>query len=282
LRRLSRLGWRRKMVVCGAGTRAEGAWAVEPRQESPRRCRDTPPPADSHRPPFVRIPPAASGPFPSAARASQGDSGRRAYLPDPRYVGLSAFAMSWPCSVSQRTGASPGCGPTCKSYGWMSNRPLPDDPLWYKDAIIYETHVRTFYDSNNDGIGDFRGLTLKLDYLQQLGVTCIWLLPFFPSPLRDDGYDISDYRDVHPSYGTLDDFRAFLAAAHERQLRVIIELVVNHTSDQHPWFQRARRATPGSMERDYYVWSDTDKKYAGARIIFTDTEKSNWSWDPEA
>jgi maltose alpha-D-glucosyltransferase / alpha-amylase len=164
----------------------------------------------------------------------------------------------------------------------MPNLPLPDDPLWYKDAIIYETHVRAFYDINNDGIGDFKGLTLKLDYLQQLGVTCIWLLPFFPSPLRDDGYDIADYRDVHPSYGTLDDFRAFLTAAHERQLRVIIELVINHTSDQHPWFQRARRAPAGSVERDFYVWSDTDKKYSGARIIFTDTEKSNWAWDSEA
>jgi maltose alpha-D-glucosyltransferase / alpha-amylase len=164
----------------------------------------------------------------------------------------------------------------------MAARLLPDDPLWYKDTIIYETHVKAFYDSNNDGIGDFRGLTLKLDYLQELGVTCIWLLPFFPSPLRDDGYDIADYRNVHPSYGTLDDFRAFLDAAHDRGLRVLIELVINHTSDQHPWFQRARRSPPGSVERDYYVWSDTDKKYSDARIIFTDTEKSNWAWDSEA
>src|SRR5580658_10003775 len=156
------------------------------------------------------------------------------------------------------------------------------DPQWFKDAVIYETHVRAFFDSDNDGIGDFRGLTQKLDYLQDLGVTCLWLLPFFPSPLRDDGYDISDYLNVHRSYGTLDDFRNFLNAAHARNLQVLIELVVNHTSDQHPWFQAARRALPGSPERDYYVWSDTDKKYAGARIIFTDTEKSNWSWDPEA
>jgi maltose alpha-D-glucosyltransferase/alpha-amylase len=156
------------------------------------------------------------------------------------------------------------------------------DPLWYKDAIIYETHVKGFFDSNQDGIGDFAGLTQKLDYLQFLGVTCIWLLPFFPSPLRDDGYDIAEYTNVHPSYGTLDDFRAFLDAAHARDMQVIIELVINHTSDQHPWFQRARRAAPGSSERDFYVWSDTDKKYSGARIIFTDTEKSNWSWDPEA
>ncbi len=156
------------------------------------------------------------------------------------------------------------------------------DPLWYKDAIIYETHVKAFFDRNNDGIGDFQGLTEKLDYLQTLGVTCLWLLPFFPSPLKDDGYDISDYNDVHPSYGTMDDFRTFLSAAHERDIQVLIELVVNHTSDQHPWFQAARRAHAGSEERDFYVWSDSDHKYGDARIIFTDTEKSNWAWDPEA
>jgi maltose alpha-D-glucosyltransferase/alpha-amylase len=156
------------------------------------------------------------------------------------------------------------------------------DSLWYKDAIIYELHVRAFKDSNGDGIGDFGGLLQKLDYLQDLGVTCLWLLPFFPSPLKDDGYDISDYLGVHPIYGTMDDFTAFLAAAHERGLQVMIELVINHTSDQHPWFQRARRSPPGSPERDYYVWSDTDKKYQDARIIFTDTEKSNWTWDSEA
>ncbi|HYK63180.1 MAG TPA: maltose alpha-D-glucosyltransferase [Bryobacteraceae bacterium] len=156
------------------------------------------------------------------------------------------------------------------------------DPLWFKDAILYELHVKAFKDSNGDGIGDFGGLLQKLDYLQDLGVTCLWLLPFFPSPLKDDGYDISDYLSVHPMYGTMDDFTAFLAAAHERGLQVMIELVINHTSDQHPWFQRARRSPPGSPERDYYVWSDTDKKYQDARIIFTDTEKSNWTWDPEA
>jgi maltose alpha-D-glucosyltransferase/alpha-amylase len=156
------------------------------------------------------------------------------------------------------------------------------DPLWYKDAIIYELHVRAFFDANQDGIGDFRGLIQKLDYLQDLGVTCLWLLPFFPSPLRDDGYDISDYTDIHPSYGTLDDFREFLAAAHARGLQVLIELVINHTSDQHAWFQAARRAPPGSPEREFYVWSDSDQRYGGARIIFTDTEKSNWTWDPEA
>src|ERR1700733_9232938 len=156
------------------------------------------------------------------------------------------------------------------------------DPLWYKDAIIYELHVKAFMDSNNDGIGDFQGLLSKLDYLQDLGVTCLWLLPFFPSPLRDDGYDIADYLSVHPNYGTMDDFREFLIQAHNRGLQVMIELVINHTSDQHPWFQRARLAPKGSPERDFYVWSDTDQKYTGARIIFTDTEKSNWTWDPEA
>jgi maltose alpha-D-glucosyltransferase / alpha-amylase len=156
------------------------------------------------------------------------------------------------------------------------------DPLWYKDAIIYETHVKAFFDHNNDGVGDFRGLLDKLDYLQDLGVTCLWLLPFFPSPLKDDGYDIADYNNVHPSYGTMDDFTKFLNAAHERNLQVLVELVVNHTSDQHPWFRSARIAPPGSEERDFYVWSDSDQKYRDARIIFTDTEKSNWAWDPEA
>ena len=165
----------------------------------------------------------------------------------------------------------------------MPNRRLgsASDKLWYKDAIIYELHVKAFADSNADGIGDFPGLMQKLDYLQDLGVTCIWLLPFFPSPLRDDGYDIADYINVHPSYGTLDDFKAFLAAAHDRELQVMIELVINHTSDQHPWFQAARNAPAGSPERDYYVWSDSDDKYKDARIIFTDTEKSNWTWDPD-
>jgi maltose alpha-D-glucosyltransferase/alpha-amylase len=155
------------------------------------------------------------------------------------------------------------------------------DPVWYKDAIIYELHVRAFKDSNADGVGDFPGLIQKLDYLQDLGVTCLWLLPFFPSPLKDDGYDIADYMNVHPMYGTMDDFRAFLAAAHERDLQVMIELVINHTSDQHPWFQAAR-VSRDAPERDFYVWSDTDQKYKDARIIFTDTERSNWTWDPVA
>ncbi|WP_433970676.1 maltose alpha-D-glucosyltransferase [Tunturiibacter lichenicola] len=156
------------------------------------------------------------------------------------------------------------------------------DPLWYKDAIIYEIHVRAFMDSNADGIGDFPGLMSKLDYLQDLGVTCLWLLPFFPSPLRDDGYDIANYVDVNPSYGTLDDFKQFLDAAHLRGMQVMIELVINHTSDQHPWFKAARLAPKGSPERDMYVWSDTDKLFEGVRIIFTDTEKSNWTWDDVA
>lgn len=156
------------------------------------------------------------------------------------------------------------------------------DPLWYKDAVIYELHVRAFSDSNADGIGDFRGLTSKLDYLQDLGVTAIWLLPFYPSPLKDDGYDIADYTDVHPDYGTLQDFKVFLREAHARGLRVITELVINHTSDQHPWFQRARRAPPGSPWRNFYVWSDTPERYREARIIFKDFETSNWTWDPVA
>jgi len=153
---------------------------------------------------------------------------------------------------------------------------------WYRDALIYEVHVRAFYDSNGDGIGDFNGLTQRLPHLQDLGVTCLWLLPFYPSPLRDDGYDIADYTTINPIYGSLDDFQRFLDEAHTRNIRVLTELVINHTSDQHPWFQRARRAPKGSPERDFYVWSDTDTRYAGTRIIFIDTEKSNWTLDPVA
>jgi len=156
---------------------------------------------------------------------------------------------------------------------------IKQDPLWYKDAVIYQVHVRTFQDSNGDGIGDFPGLTQRIDYLQELGITAGWLMPFFPSPLRDDGYDIADYRSVHPSYGTLDDFKAFLASAHERGIRIIIELVLNHTSDQHPWFQESR-SSRDNLKRDWYVWSETDNRYKGARIIFLDTEMSNWAWDP--
>ncbi len=155
------------------------------------------------------------------------------------------------------------------------------DPHWYKKAIIYELHVRAFYDSNGDGIGDLPGLVEKLPYLQDLGVDCIWLLPMYPSPLKDDGYDIADYTKIHPDYGTLEDFQRLLNEAHKRGMRVLTELVVNHTSDQHPWFQESR-LDPLSPKRDWYVWSDTDDKYKGARIIFLDTERSNWTWDPQA
>lgn len=161
-----------------------------------------------------------------------------------------------------------------KPYFWQD-----DDSLWYKDAVLYELHVRAFYDSDRDGIGDFAGLTEKLDYLQDLGITAIWLLPFYPSPLKDDGYDISDYTGIHPSYGTIHDFKIFLREANYRGLRVINELILNHTSDQHPWFKRARRAKPGSQWRDFYVWSNTLNKYKEARIIFKDFESSNWAWD---
>ncbi|HXX85253.1 MAG TPA: maltose alpha-D-glucosyltransferase [Casimicrobiaceae bacterium] len=157
-----------------------------------------------------------------------------------------------------------------------------DDPLWYKDALIYELHVKAFFDSNDDGIGDFQGLTAKLDYIHDLGVNTVWLLPFYPSPMRDDGYDVSDYHNVAPAYGTRQDFRQFVREAKRRNLRIITELVVNHTSDQHPWFQAARRAPKGSAKRNWYVWSDDPEKYAGTRIIFTDTEKSNWTWDEVA
>ncbi|EPX56584.1 Trehalose synthase [Cystobacter fuscus DSM 2262] len=155
------------------------------------------------------------------------------------------------------------------------------DPLWFKKAVIYELHIRAFHDSNGDGHGDIPGLIEKLPYLQDLGITCLWLLPHYPSPLRDDGYDIADFYAVHPDYGTLADFQRLIDEAHKRDIRIISELVVNHTSDQHAWFQEARR-DPKSPKRDYYVWSDTDDKYKGARIIFLDTERSNWTWDPVA
>src|SRR5512145_1293375 len=155
---------------------------------------------------------------------------------------------------------------------------MPSNDLWYKDAIFYELHVRAFSDSNADGIGDFRGLIEKLDYLQELGVNCLWLTPFYPSPLRDDGYDVADYYGIHPDYGTLQDFKVFMKEAHRRNLRVMIDLVMNHTSDQHPWFQDAR-SDPKSPRRNYYVWNENDQKYKDARIIFIDTERSNWTWD---
>jgi maltose alpha-D-glucosyltransferase/alpha-amylase len=157
-----------------------------------------------------------------------------------------------------------------------------DESSWYVDGVIYQLHVRTFADSNGDGIGDFRGLIGRLDYLAGLGITCLWLMPFCESPLRDDGYDVSHYERIHPPYGTMDDFQAFLDAAHAKGMRVITELVINHTSDQHPWFQAARHAPAGSAKRSFYVWSDTTERYAGARVIFCDTEQSNWTWDPAA
>src|SRR6476660_9557348 len=156
------------------------------------------------------------------------------------------------------------------------------EPLWFKRAVFYEIHIRGFFDANADGSGDFRGLTEKLDYLQWLGIDVIWLLPMYASPLRDGGYDIADYKTIHPDYGTIEDVRAFIEAAHERGIRVIADLVMNHTSSDHEWFQRAREASAGSPERDWYVWSDTVHKYEDARIIFIDTEQSNWTWDEQA
>src|ERR1700734_2366532 len=157
-----------------------------------------------------------------------------------------------------------------------------NDALWYKDAVIYQVNVKSFLDSNADGIGDFKGLTSKLEYIRDLGVNTIWLMPFYPSPLKDDGYDIADYQNVHPQFGTLDDFRVMLSAAHRLGLKGVTELIINHTSDQQPWFQAARKAPADSPKREFYVWSDTEQKYAGTRIIFTDTESSNWTWDPIA
>ncbi len=195
--------------------------------------------------------------------------------------GAAAPAASPARTIVRRTRLRRPDAPHPDAAGAARPRP-PSDPLWYKDAVIYEVHVRAFFDSDGNGTGDFRGLTEKLDYLQDLGVTAIWLLPFYPSPLKDDGYDISDYTSVNPDYGTLGDVRQLIREAHERGLRVITELVCNHTSDQHPWFQRARRAPPGSPWRDFYVWSDTPDRYTDARIIFKDFETSNWTWDPVA
>jgi len=184
--------------------------------------------------------------------------------------------------LDKLTSTAEGAAASQSSRAKMDHAERAADPLWYKDAVIYQVHVKSFFDANGDGIGDFPGLIAKLDYIAALGINTIWLLPFYPSPRRDDGYDISDYRDVHPDYGNMADVRRFIAEAHKRGLRVITELVINHTSDQHPWFQRARLAKPGSAARDYYMWSDNDRGYAGTRIIFCDTEKSNWSWDEVA
>ena len=158
---------------------------------------------------------------------------------------------------------------------------LNQDEMWFKDAVFYEAPVKSFYDSSGDGTGDFRGMAEKLDHIRDLGVDCVWLLPMYPSPGQDDGYDISDFDSIHPDYGTIDDFKDFLDTAHAKGLRVIADLVMNHTSDQHPWFQEARQ-DPSSPKRDYYVWTDDPTQYSGVRIIFTDTESSNWTYDPVA
>jgi len=179
-------------------------------------------------------------------------------------------------------GVEPAIDVTSESSEGLVQQTLTGDRLWYKDAVIYQLHIKAYCDSNDDGIGDFKGLISKLDFIKELGVNTIWLLPFYPSPLKDDGYDVSDYHNIHPQYGTRADFRLMMREAHRRGLRVITELVMNHTSDQHPWFQAARRAPAGSSKRDFYVWSDSDEKYQGTRIIFTDTETSNWTWDPVA
>ena len=225
---------------------------------------------------------------------------RNRHRPRRRARSLCAPSTIWsPASGTSSNGAACGCPsirrtiPPCCSAVKVEDcavnvlphidvQPKAGNDLWYKDAIIYQLHVKAFADSNSDGIGDFAGLTEKLDYLQDLGVTALWLLPFYPSPGKDDGYDIADYRRINPDFGTMRDFRRFMTEAQRRDLRVITELVINHTSDQHPWFKRARRSQPGTDARNWYVWSDTDQKYAGTRIIFTDTEKSNWTWDPDA
>jgi maltose alpha-D-glucosyltransferase/alpha-amylase len=183
---------------------------------------------------------------------------------------------------AERTGRHSVDGQPDASAQAQTRQWFEAEPLWFKRAIFYEVHVRSFFDANGDGIGEFRGLTEKLDYLQWLGIDCIWLLPFYSSPLRDGGYDIADFTNTHPDYGTVDDVQELIDAAHARRIRVIADQVMNHTSSEHPWFQRARMAPPGSPDRNWYVWSDTDDRYQDARIIFIDTESSNWSWDPIA
>src|ERR1035437_5859044 len=222
--------------------------------------------------------PAGARPSDAYHYAHEGPRPRGGRLPRPPAV-LSAPAAPGPTGRRGRASRTP---PSHQSLGSAAGGGDQGDPQWYRDAVIYEVHVRSFHDSNGDGIGDFRGLTAKLDYLCDLGVTALWLLPFYPSPLRADGSDIADYTSVNPAYGTLRDVETFIREAHRRGLRVITELVCNHPSDQHPWFQRARRAKLGSPWRDFYVWSDTPDRYPDARIIFKDFETSNWTWDPVA
>jgi maltose alpha-D-glucosyltransferase/alpha-amylase len=188
----------------------------------------------------------------------------------------------FPRAQVRAAGALAGDGARSRPEPASHTQWFESDPLWFKRAVFYEVHLRGFFDGDGDGSGDLRGLTEKLDYLQWLGIDCIWLLPMYASPLRDGGYDIADYTQIHPDYGTVEDFRAFVEAAHQRGMRVIADLVLNHTSSDHPWFQRARQAPAGSPERDWYVWSDADDRYGDARIIFVDTESSNWTWDPVA
>ena len=189
---------------------------------------------------------------------------------------LASLARSKRREMNEPRLVTPGTTSSSTATGIFA---VDKDPFWYKKAIIYQLHPRSYCDSNADGVGDFAGLAQKLDYIADLGVTAVWTMPFYPSPLRDDGYDIAEYYSINPIYGTLDDFRAFLNGAHDRGLRVITELVINHTSDQHSWFQRARRAKKGSVHRDYYVWSDDPQKYKEVRVIFKDFEPSNWTWD---
>src|SRR5205823_8640081 len=228
----------------------------------------------------------AARPHPAAARgleaaARPGNRGARSAVGGDIYLARRLELRAARPAGASRTHHCPAVrhqSPVCNRQ-FANRQSLMADPYWYKDAIIYEAHVRAFFDSNNDGIGDLAGLTSNLEYLQALGINALWLLPFYPSPLRDDGYDIADYTNVNPMYGSLGDAAQLIKEAHRRGIRVINELVCNHTSDQHPWFQRARRAKPGTSMRDFYVWSETNQKYQDARIIFKDTETSNWTWD---
>src|SRR6201993_4861121 len=197
-------------------------------------------------------------------------------------MGVGPPTLTHLIAAETRNAAAPAQQDNAPQAQAQTRQWFEHEPLWFKRAVFYEIHIRGFFDANGDGSGDFRGLTEKLDYLQWLGIDCIWLLPFYRSPLRDGGYDIADFTSVPPDYGNVDDVHELIDAAHARRIRVIADLVMNHTSSEHPWFQRARQAPAGSPERDFYVWSDTDDRYPDARIIFIDTESSNWTWDPVA